>query len=343
MLRRSGRIELTQDVVRRPPPRVEAAWHLRDVAAMHARVVVDGAITVHYDMHDAQDIDPQDLDRCDVYIKRSFSSAYVGALSRGAEKVLPYGLNYHVLPDFADRFAAGRGLRLSGPRGRTYALREALDGGNRLGFYPRVRELESRPDVSSAPRVLFLVTAYDPERRSGQRSPEKSEERERNNEMRAQCIRRLRRELGSRFVGGFIHNDYTRRRYKDCLAIDAGMTRKRDYVETMKSHPICVATTGLHGSIGWKFAEYIACARAVVSERPMYEVPGGLAAGRNYLEFATPDQCVANSVRLLDAPSLCREMMTANALYYRTSMRPDVLVLNTLLSALQRASRPPPR
>lgn len=339
ILHRSGTIELSQELTVGPARSIGVAQHLRDAAATHAIVVLNGATTVHYDMHDAQDIDVQDLDRCDFYFKRSFSESYVGGLPRGREKVLPYGLNCHVLPDFADTFAACRALHLpNGTRARLTALREALDAGNWIRFYPRVRELESPPDYELPPRVLFLVTAYDPNDHAD-RNAEKIEERRRHNETRAECIRSLRRELGERFLGGFNHNEYATKHYKDCLVSDAALTGKRAYLQTMRSHPICVATTGLHGSIGWKFAEYVACARAIVSERLVYDVPGELAAGRNYLEFAGPAECVEQALRLVTDRELRDEMMAENSRYYRAHLRPDVLVLNSLLTALSNANQ----
>ena len=334
MLHRSGQIELAQDVVAAPTTRPEAPQHLRDAIAAHAKVVVNDTVRVHYDLHDAQEIDARDLDDCDIYFKRSFSAVYVQGLERGADKVRPFGLNYYVLADFPDEFAARRALGLKGwPRGRMFALREALDADSWLTFYPRVRDLEHEPDPALPARVLFLATAYDPHDKPD-RSAAKIEERIQNNEVRAQCIRLLRKELGPTFLGGFNHNHYAVSHYKDCLAVDPQVTEKKNYIATLKAFPICVATTGLHRSIGWKFAEYVACARAIVSEPLAYKVPGDLAPDRNYLEYCTPDECVSQTFKLAEDRDLMSEMMNANSLYYRTYLRPDVLMLNTLHAAL---------
>lgn len=333
MLWREGRIDLTQTLVDRSAVRSEVPQHLRDAAATHARAVVNDTVRVHYDMHDAEEIDESDLEACDVYFKRSYATAYVKSLARGGDKVVPFGLNYHVFPDFPDRLAVRRALHFHGhPKGRLFALREALDAGNRLTFHARVSDLEAEPDPRQPPRVLFLATAYDPDDRPD-RSAEKREERHRNNEVRAQCMRRLRSELGPGFLGGFNHNAYTARQYPDCLATDQAITDKRNYIRAVKEHPICIATTGLHGSIGWKFAEYVACARAIVSEPLLYEVPGDLAPGRNYLEFRTPDECAEQALQLVADTALRGSIMAANARYYRAFLRPDVLLLNSLETA----------
>ena len=156
---------------------------------------------------------------------------------------------------------------------------------------------------------------------------------------RSQCIRLLRRELGTRFIGGFNHNEYTVKHYGDCLVSDPTATDKKNYIRTLKSNPVCVATTGLHGSIGSKFAEYIACARAIVTERLVYEVPGELRAGLNYLEFSDAAQCVEQALRLVGDHALRNDMMTANSLYYRSYVRPDALMLNSLLTVLSMTTR----
>jgi hypothetical protein len=99
-----------------------------------------------------------------------------------------------------------------------------------------------------------------------------------------------------------------------------------------------VATTGLHGSTGWKFAEYIAFSKAIVSEELNYEVPGKLEHGKNYLAFNSPEDCV-NQVRLLFSDHHLRNsIMANNALYYLSFLRPDVLVVNTILTALSKVS-----
>lgn len=345
MLRREGRIDLTQAFVDGCTDRTEAPQHLRDAAVTHARAILNDSVRVHYDMHDAQEIDRRDLDACDVYFKRSYSKAYAETLAQDAGKVVPFGLNYHVFPDFPDPLGVRRVAHFRDhPKGRLFALREALDTQNWLTFHARVRMLEADPDPTLPPRVLFLATAYDPHDRAD-RSPEKCEERHHNNEVRAQCIRRLRKELGPAFLGGFNRNAYTAREYQDCLATDDRVTDKKNYIRALKSHPICIATTGLHGSIGWKFAEYVACARAIVSEPLVYDVPGDLAAERNYLEFRTPDECAAQAMKLVEDSALREAMMTANARYYRAWLRPDVLLLNSLETAqrlAENSDRPRP-
>ena len=150
------------------------------------------------------------------------------------------------------------------------------------------------------------------------------------NEMRAACIRAARAEFGDRFYGGFAIDDFTRREYGDCLLPDQEASERRAFLARVRDSAVCVATTGLHGSIGWKMAEYVAASRAIVSEPLRYEVPGGFAAGRNFLEFTSLESFIASVERLLRDVSLREDMMRANWEYYWRWVRPDAQVMRTL-------------
>lgn len=336
MLHRRGVVRLSQSFA--DPVPVPNEQHLRDSAGAHLRVVLDNGLRLHYDLHDAHEIHPLNVERCDFYFKRSFLRSGVDAMPAWRGRVLPFGLNYDVLPDSIDTLALQRALVTGrGIRERIPAALRAIDAGNRLGYAGRVRHLEALPDPALEPRILFLVNAYDPHARRD-RSPRKVEEYRAINEMRARCIRRLRAAFGPRFLGGFSHNAYTERAYPDLLVEHHAVTRRRHYLKILRAHPICIATTGLHGSIGWKFAEYVATARAIVSEPLGYEVPGPLAEGDNYLLFRDAQACVAQCGRLMEDRDLRTRLMVENARYYRSHLRPDVLVLNTLLEAVSRAA-----
>jgi len=329
-----GLIDLTQRPVRCPAIDPAAPQHLRDARLTHLTVVLNGTLRLLYDLHDAMEIDARELERCDFYFKRSYSRAAVEPLGPQRDKVHPLGLNYHVLPSTVDPGAVARSLVLGrGFAGRLEALQDALDTRNVIRFRPRARLMEALPDLEAPPRVLFLVTAYDPYD-DPDRPVEKSRQMEAINGMRAACIRALRNSLGPDVLAGFLHNRITTERYADLLVPDPEVTRKGRYVEALRAHPIGVATTGLHGSIGWKFGEYVAFSRAIVSEPLQYEVPGGLAAGRNYVEFTTPEACVEQARRLLTDHELRRHLMIENARYYHAHLRPDALVMNSLLTAL---------
>jgi hypothetical protein len=335
LLRASGFVRVAQQRRRSPVRYLNDAPHLSGAEHAHLDAVLEGKLRVHFDTHDAQEIALGELESCDVYFKRSYLPAVIESLPVSQRsKVRPLGLNYCVLPDIPDSLRVQRGFGLSGLSRRTLgALKQAFDTGNRFGFQPRQRLLESAPDLAAAPNVLFLVAAYDPHD-DPTRSEDKSAERASLNEARARCIRLLRDALGPRFTGGFSRSRYTERTYPDLIW--PGAAAQENYLRVLKTFPICVASTGLHGSTGWKLAEYIAFSKAVVSEPLVYEVPGGFASGRNYIKFSSPEECVHAAIRLIEDAGLRRQIMQNNAAYYRDYLRPDVLVKNALLTALGR-------
>ena len=103
----------------------------------------------------------------------------------------------------------------------------------------------------------------------------------------------------------------------------------------VKSSDICIATTGLHKSIGWKFGEYVAASRAIVTEKLHYEIPGDFKSGINYLEFSSEDELVHSIKKLIEDKCLRYEMMKNNHNYYLEYVRPDKLIMNTLTQVIQ--------
>jgi hypothetical protein len=151
------------------------------------------------------------------------------------------------------------------------------------------------------------------------------------NAMRIQLVRTLRRRFGDRFVGGVQRDRYSERQCPDCVT-DAG-TSKAHYLELMKSHLVAIASTGLHGSIGWKLAEYVAASRCIVSEPIHATLPEPLLRGVHYLEYRTPDECADACERILGDPELANAMRRDNAEYYRRALEPGALMLRHLQCA----------
>jgi hypothetical protein len=248
-------------------------------------------------------------------------------------KVRPLGLNYSLFPDGVDRFGLVRSLRLARGRQKLTEAARSLALSDPFAFTPRVGVMWSPLDDRAVPRALFMTRAFDPDDQTG-RAQEKRNQREWLNDERAQLIRVLRRELGERFYGGFTHTAHAVRRYPDLLVGDAARGSKGGYIAHQHSFSIGVATTGIHESIGWKFAEYVAFAKAIVAEPLRYSATGDLVPGRNYLEFRSLDECVQHVVQLLEDAGLRQTLMANNAAYYQAYLCPDVLVMHTLAAAL---------
>jgi hypothetical protein len=187
------------------------------------------------------------------------------------------------------------------------------------------------PEFNFPPKVLFMARAFGPEFAN---SIKKREEIDSVNNTRAKCIRLLRQEFREHFLGGFMHDDYAAAKFKDCLIPDKNLSLRGNYMRLMREFPICVATTGLHGSIGWKLAEYVSHAKAIVTEKLNYRVPGHFENGENYLDFVSAEDCVESSVRLFHDQDLRSKLMMANYRYYQSHLRPDSLVLNTLATVI---------
>jgi len=331
MLAKSGAIRLSQQRRRTKSAYPSGAQHLLDASHAHLDAIIDGKIRIHFDTHDAPEIATGELAECDLYFKRSYLPSLIATLPpEQRNRMEPLGLNYRVLPNTIDWLAASRGLVLR-DRPIRRALSEAFDARNGFGFKPRLRQMESPPERNAAPRVLFLAAAYDPYD-DPDRTPDKIEDRITINETRARCIRVLKRALGERFTGGFAESAFARKRYPDLIVPDR-LTTQASYLAKMRMHPICVATTGLHGSIGWKLAEYVAFSKAIITEKLLYSVPGDFGPNRNYLEFTAPEDCAAAAMRLLEDKELRERLMLNNAAYYRAFLRPDVLVANALARA----------
>jgi hypothetical protein len=336
-LYRSGEITLRQHVLRRKEMDFRnGAQHLADASHAHADLVVNRHSRLHFDTHDAEELAIGELDQCDFYFKRSFSRAYVDRLPLAQRrKVFPLGLNYRVYPNEIDHFALRRNLFLGvGFREKLSKFRQALDNKNHLRFVPRLRDMESPPNYEAIPRVLFLARAHDPEDHPD-RDPDKVRERRDLNEARADYVRLLKRTLADRFYGGLQRDEFSVCHYPDVVVPDPHMTTQREYLRTMKQYPICIATTGLHGSIGWKFGEYVACARAVLSEPLLFDLPGAFLEGKNYLQFKSPQECVEMAQELIENKELRCALMSNNANYYKNHLRPDAYVRNVLVTAMK--------
>ena len=181
--------------------------------------------------------------------------------------------------------------------------------------------------------VLFVTRAWSTSKHT-QLSEDRLEERETLNEMRASCVRALKREYGALFIGGFVPSEHATTHYSDLLLDDPQWSHRGHYFMHLRSTPICVSTHGLRSSVPWKIAEYVLFHRAIVSQPLCSEIPGDFAADSNYLRFTTADQCVEGCERLRTDDNLRERQMHANEQYAYKYLHPDVIVRNALSGAL---------
>lgn len=244
------------------------------------------------------------------YFKRSYASEYgIG---------LPLGLSYNVAPEYYPSIS----LRCSMEFHRLmHVVFDNVEGPMRC------EEIAFRPIVKRNGKILFLARLWNPE---DVKSDDRKKERQKINENRMEAVYELRKEFGDMFIGGFCREEYSLEHCPHEFLMQKDVTNRNAYIRTMHDCNICIATDGLHKSIGWKFGEYVASSKAIVTEKLNYEVPGDFSEGKNYLSFSDSRMMITQVKRLVNDEKATLEMMTNNYNYYNQYLRPDRLVLNAL-------------
>jgi hypothetical protein len=305
--------------------RGEADRHLvEDPLAVCLEVMAEGqpGHLLAIDLHDQGDVfAPRALAACDVYLKRSFHRPDVERLpTELARKVLPFGLNYSC----RSHGSTMRFLRVAGPR---LGL-GGLAGLRRLRNHfapPLVEEFEQDPTTDLERAIILQTRVWEPHDAG-------PGEAEAINEGRVALIRALRAAFGDRFQGGLVRTPLALARYPQ--EISPHPSRRRLYTAMSKRYLIGVYTRGLHESTAFKLPEYLAASQCVVAEPPRNELPVPLEAGKHFLPFRDPDECVAACRRLLADDDLVRAMRQANHEYYRSEVEPAEHVARVLERSL---------
>lgn len=264
-----------------------------------------------YDLLDGYNM-PQAIlyhfEHCDFYFKRSFSSQKNRELGLDApQKMYPLGFNYHVScknhpldkPEWKEQMKHLCGIEYNGWSSTYFS-------------YKKFEENPQYKDKNM--KVLFSTRLW------GDRQLD---------ETRIEIIRALRANRDIQFFGGITDSSLAQSLAPD-LIIPRELTERRKYLALLHECDICIASTGLHESIGWKTGEYVASAKGIVSEKLHYEVPGDFTKEKNYLEFSAAEECVTAVKSLIYDPEKLYAMKQANQVYYNMYLRPDVLVENTL-------------
>lgn len=279
--------------------------------------------TIFYDLWDGyqcMDAMRLALAQADFYFKRSFSPEKNKLLFPDhCRKMFPLGFNYHVVAPgtpFAEPLWKASAKQLLGRIPDRYFTPDRFEG-------------TAMPSQAPA-KILFLTRLWDP--REPGLSEREQEEREQINHMRIALIRALAERYGQQFVGGLNDTPLSRKMAPE-LVVSHRLTDRKQYLRILHSCDICIASTGLHESIGWKTGEYVAAAKAIVTQPLCYHVPGDFREGTHYLSYCTAGECLNAVQVLLDDPVRLHAMKQANEAYYREFLRPDILVKNTLAIA----------
>ncbi len=252
----------------------------------------------------------------DVIFKRSYSNEKNCALGNNGEKIHPYGLNYFVT--FPDNPITSRKSSLKGIL-KTVKLTNSYVEDFEA---PILRERKN-------PKSLFLTRLWELNGSDIAGNGELAEERNYINKVRTDTVRLLKKEFGKAFYGGIYADEFS---VEYCLEllVDKTVSLKRLYLNRMKNSDICINTMRLHGSTGWKTAEYAAASRAIVSEKFIYETPGDFSDGKNYLSFTSPQECAEKVSFLLENPSERVFMSEQNKKCYEKYLRPDAQVMRAI-------------
>ena len=286
-------------------------------------VIINKNIKVIYDTMDEEDfyaVTNMDIRNVDYYFKRSFKKEIA---EQYEFKSYPLGLNYNVYTKNGNVF---------GKKEIFLNYIKKIVKNKKSNFY--FEDFECKPNITENPKICFLTRLWDPDAYEVENEKVRIDRIE-INEFRANCIRACKKEFGENFIGGIEDSEFARNNYPDCIVEDKSITDRYNFMNIVKSSDICIATTGLHKSIGWKFGEYVAASRAIVTEKLHYEIPGDFKSGINYLEFSSEDELVHSIKKLIEDKCLRYEMMKNNHNYYLEYVRPDKLIMNTLTQVIQ--------
>jgi hypothetical protein len=340
---RSGQIRLDQQMMPMPPNRADGPAHLRDKQSWAIELEVDEGVRAYLDVHEGREIDEAAAARSTIYFKRCLDPSFVPAALR--DKVVPYGLSMDLVGDHIDRYELSRQLHLQAGAGtRLKGLAKLmLRPARRLAGSPvslTVADFAASPQPPAAfgpdARVLFLTRLFDPRGAMDPAAELIRADYEAMNALRIGCIRALRRELGASFLGGVAASDYARAVCPDLIVGDDVVAR-HNFAKLLHEYPIAVTTAGPRRSHGFKIAEYLAAARAIVAERITVQLPGPFAEKTNYLGFATPDECVAQVLALRANPAAASRQSRANWTYFHEWVEPGAHARRILETALDSA------
>lgn len=284
--------------------------------------IVDRKIRIAYDTHDGFYFDNKEerdkynkyIKTVDYYFQRSYNEEENSVLKE-PYKIFPLGLNYFVTcPDNP----------LTKIDFKSKNLHDFLSSIQRYSYakkiYPENFE-EKVIDSKGHPQILFLTRTWE-------NSPKEI------NEFRASSIRLLKKKFGNHVIAGFKPTAYAKANFKDCLVPNI-ITKRKNYLQLVKESDICITTTGLHRSIGWKFAEYIAASKAIVTEKLNYSPGPELKANVNFFEFDTSEELINQVMKLVNNKNLLNDMKKSNQSYYNMFLKPDVMILNSLKKVLE--------
>lgn len=308
-----------------------------------------GGKIIAYDMADGyqsihrKDVFDFQLERLHFYFKRSYYPDFHKNM-KNSEKVRPLCLNY-LCSCKGNPYDNYYFSKYSMAELKSYAVHQNNKKNNTYDY----SIFESNFEEYKNYNLLFLTRIWDSSGISAQgiqatypyfTESEAKEEAEKwkysldvATENRLEYIKGLKSHFGDKIITGVSNDDFSRKVCPE-LIVDESLTRRDNYIRMIKKNYVCLTSEGLHHSIGWKFAEYVAAGKAIITEPLYYEVPYGFSEGVNYLTYNSLSSCIERCEYLLDDVGKIHTMEKANREYYSQHLRPDMLVLDSLKIAL---------
>jgi hypothetical protein len=293
------------------PRRAVKLRRVDGIAGSHCVLDADG-LKIAIELHDQSDVwNLPMLEWCDVYAKRNINPLHSIALQH---KIIPYGLNYacHSRRSMAAALAAIAGTFARTSKARILEIYRYL-------ATPHWKFFEYRPEQAVDNTILFQTRVWEAHDAPGD---------EAINEQRVGLLRALKREFGSRVIGGVVPTPFARKAYPDLITSEA--CRQPQYIRWAKRPLIGIYFRGLFGSIAFKMAEYLAASKCIVSEPIDNELPAPLD---HISVYRSDTECLEACERLLSDRSRAQFQRQQSWEYYEAHVTPGAHMASLLARA----------
>jgi hypothetical protein len=251
------------------------------------------------------------LEWCDVYAKRNVNLSYPAALQH---KIIPFGLNW-ACHSRRSMLAALAAIASTLPKASKARLREVY----KYLATPHWRSFEYRPQQPVDSTILFQTRVWEPHDAPGDEAV---------NVQRVDLLLALRREFGSRVLGGVVPSPFALKTYPDLITNQP--CRQPQYIRWARKPLVGIYFRGLFGSIGFKMAEYLAASKCIVSEPIENKLPYPLD---QISVYRSNDECIAACDRLLSDTSLAEFNRRQSWNYYEAHVSPQAHMADLLARA----------
>lgn len=288
-----------------------------------------GIVFDFYDREDA--IASAALEFADVYFKRQYGPETRKAAGLSARKIVPLGLTVagytratlrHVCLAIVGSLRSAEARRARG--GLVNVLHRAYSEARLWKALPPPDTAMLRDTDVKAPRIVFQPRLWPT-------TPGSGDQFDVANEDRIAMVRALKQAFPHETTVGLLHSETASTMAPDLLLPEHVTTER--YYQQLRHSLVAVNCVGLSGSVGWKFAEYLAAGNAVVSPPIDKELLDPVVEGVHYLACHDPQECVALCRRLVSDDALSRRMGDVNRRYFRESVNPPAH-LTRLLSTV---------